>query len=243
MRRDPWGHMAAYSTAQDDARENRIVDLFNLMRPANRVRHGTDAILLIDGHELEFELKSVTRAKGSISTVRDLGPDHIEKWRNKHWIVALYDGSELLGCRYGSPDAMAPWIHQIWEYVRRDFELAQLLPARLGHAEMFRILGKKEIYSVDDARLLHKSQFTAATYRELMDVEGGYSADQMLEIMRERAKYLLERGSTLNNPHIPAKFVLSWPEITRDHAVTLRELVRAWLSSTPAGSLMQPDTP
>jgi hypothetical protein len=41
--------MAARSP-QDDARENRIVDLFNLDRPANRVRHGTDAILRIDGH-------------------------------------------------------------------------------------------------------------------------------------------------------------------------------------------------
>jgi hypothetical protein len=49
---------------QDDARENRIVDLFNLERPADRVRHGIDAILNIDNHTLEFELKSVTTAGG-----------------------------------------------------------------------------------------------------------------------------------------------------------------------------------
>jgi hypothetical protein len=47
-------------SAQDDARENRIVDLFNLERPVPRLRHGTDALLRIDGHTLEFELKSVT---------------------------------------------------------------------------------------------------------------------------------------------------------------------------------------
>lgn len=113
--------MARRVIVQDDARENRLVDLFNLVRPPDRVRHGTDAILLVDGHEIEFELKSVTRIGGSVSTVRDLGPDHIRKWKNKHWLVSFYDEAELTDCRYGSPDAMAPWIAKIGEYHQTRF--------------------------------------------------------------------------------------------------------------------------
>jgi hypothetical protein len=99
--------------AQDDVRENRLVDLFNLSRPADRARHGTDATLSVDGRTVEFELKSVTTGKGGISTVRDLGPDHIAKWQGKHWIIAIYDQLDLLSCKYGSPDAMKAWIDRV----------------------------------------------------------------------------------------------------------------------------------
>src|ERR1700691_3421587 len=114
--------------AQDDVRENQLVDLFNLERPLNRVRHGTDAILTIGGKKLEFELKSVTTAKGGMSTVRDLGRDHIEKWRAKHWIVAFYNDKGLQYCKYGNPDAMAVWIDGIWAYIKPDFDIADHVP-------------------------------------------------------------------------------------------------------------------
>jgi hypothetical protein len=91
---------------QDDSRENRIVDLFNLERPANRVRHGTDATLAIDDLKPAFELKSVTTG-GGLTTVRDFGPDHIAKWKNKHRLIAVYQGDNLEYCKYGSPAAMA----------------------------------------------------------------------------------------------------------------------------------------
>lgn len=148
--------MAQIPVAQDNSRENRLVDLFNLTRPANRVRHGTDALLLIDGHELEFELKSVTTAGGSVSTVRDLGPDHIAKWKNKHWIIARYTGHDLTECRYGTPDDMAPWITRIWDYVRSDFEAAQIIPALVTMDVMQKIAGQKQLYSYADARRLQK---------------------------------------------------------------------------------------
>lgn len=235
--------MAGFGIAQDDVRENRIIDLFNLVRPANRVRHGTDALLLVDGHELEFELKSVTRARGGISTVRDLGPDHIAKWSNKHWIIAFYDGPQLLECRYGTPDDMAPWIAKIWEYIRRDFELAALAPALIDRDVMVRILGEKEIYTPEDAKRLQKNQLKAAEYKARMDLEGGYSPERMLEILKERARYLLERGSTLNNPHINFEYFSGWPQITENHASTLREKARAWISSKPAEQLVQAGNP
>lgn len=103
-------------SAQDDIRENKILDVFNLERPPNHVRHGTDAVLNFKGHVLEFELKSVTTKGGSLSTVRDFGPDHIRKWKDKHWLVGVYSGDKLVRCRYGSPADMGPWIEDKWEY-------------------------------------------------------------------------------------------------------------------------------
>ena len=227
--------------AQDDARENRIVDLFNLERPHNRVRHGTDAVLQIDGRTLEFELKSVTTKGGSLSTVRDFGPDHIAKWKDKHWLIAVYKNDALAHCKYGSPAAMAPWIEEKWKYIEADFELAKYVPAALNAGMMSAVLGSKEEYSLQDARRLHKNQYSAKRYRELMDIAEidkhgrtrgvAYSPNRMLEILKDRARYIIERGSTLNNPHIPAKYFSRWEEITTNHAIRLRELVREWMSA------------
>ncbi|WP_293079190.1 hypothetical protein [Okeania sp. SIO3B5] len=58
-----------------------------------------------------------------------------------------------------------------------------------------------------------------------MDLEFGYSPERMLSILRDRCQYLIERGSTLNNPHIPASYFKNWERITTNHAQRLRELV------------------
>jgi hypothetical protein len=105
--------------AQDDVRENRLVDLFNLSRPADRSRHGTDAFLAVDEQIFEFELKSVTTGGGGVSTVRDLGPDHIAKWRGKHWIIGIYDELDLLSCKYGSPDPTSAVLSKTVAEIRR----------------------------------------------------------------------------------------------------------------------------
>ena len=219
--------------AQDDARENRLIDLFNLSQSADRVRHGTDAILKLDDVEYEFELKSATTSKGGISTVRDLGPGHIAKWRTKHWIMAFFEGTKLLYCRYGSPDAMRPWITEKWDYIKADFEMAKHVPTHITLDAMFEIMGKKGIYTKADARKIHKNQMSAAQYDAAQDLEGGYSPARMLDIFKDRARYVIERGSTLNNPHIPAKYLESWPEIRRNHAAELRTLVSAWRDAKP----------
>lgn len=219
--------------AQDDARENRLIDMFNLIQAPDRVRHGTDAILALDGLEYEFELKSITTKRGGISTVRDLGPDHIAKWRNKHWIMAYFDGQKLMHCRYGSPEAMRPWIEEKWNYIQADFELAKHVPGHITLDTMYEIIGEKKIYTLSDAKKLHKNQMTAADYKAAMDVEGGFSPDCMLSIFRDRARYIIERGSTLNNPHISDKYLASWPTIDQDHAAELRRLVREYRDSKP----------
>lgn len=219
--------------AQDDARENQLVDLFNLEREENRVRHGTDAVLQIDGQTIEFELKSVTTDKGGMSTVRDLGRDHIEKWRSKHWIVAFYNKSgKLIQCKYANPDDMRPWIDRIWAYIEPDFRIADVVPAQITLSQMHAIVGNKAVYSFADAKLLHKMQLRSEQYRNMMDVEGGYSPERMLEIFRDRVSYVIRRGSTLNNPHIPAGYFEHHAPIVKDHSAVLRQLIGEWLSSS-----------
>ena len=90
---------------------------------------------------------------------------------------------------------------------------------------MFQIIGKRKIYSLDDARKLHKKQYKLAEYEDLMDIGNGYSPKRMLYILKNRSKYLIERGSTLNNPHIPASYFNGWERITENHAEKLIELV------------------
>jgi hypothetical protein len=218
--------------AQDDVRENRLVDLFNLTRPPNRSRADTDAILTIDGHQIQFELKSVTTGK-NVSTVRDLGPGHIAKWQGKHWVIAIYDQLDLLYCKYGSPDAMKPWIDATWAYIKPDWEMAGLVPELITAEVMFRIIGQQDLYTYEDARRLQKNQYSAADYRARMDRPEGYSQIRMLEIFRDRARYVIARGATLNNRHIQAAVFAGWPTIETDHARRLRALVRNWLASAP----------
>jgi len=59
-----------------------------------------------------------------------------------------------------------------------------------------------------------------------MDLDNGYSPERMLDILKDRAEYLMKRGSTLNNPHIPESYYGDFPKITNDHAKTLRDLVK-----------------
>lgn len=210
-------------TFQDDEREEAMIRLFGLYKDQSEGRSGVDAYLKIDGGTLPFELK--TTSNGSVTTVRDFGPDHIKKWQDKHWLIGvLIRGEEYY--LYGSPAKMAPWIQEKAEYIRPDFMLASLASQRLTKQDMFQVMEEKATYTYDDARGLHKRQLRRQEYTDLEDVLGGYSQDRMLKIFRDRARYLIERGSTLNNPHIPASYFNGWPRITKDHAAVLVRMVR-----------------
>ena len=121
---------------------------------------------------------------------------------------------------------MAPWIEDKWQYIKPDVEIADLLASRAHMDDMYAILGEREKYSLDDARALHKLQYSKAQYIALMDLPLGYSPAQMLEIYRDRVRYLILRGSTLNNPHIPGSYFSDWhTQIGEDHAASLRTFV------------------
>ena len=58
----------------------------------------------------------------------------------------------------------------------------------------------------------------------------------MLEILRERAAYVIRRGATLNNPHIKKSFLDALPnKITSRHATRLVELVQEALELEAKG--------
>ena len=91
---------------------------------------------------------------------------------------------------------------------------------------MHLILGKKEKYTYDDAKKLHKMQYKKDEYLEMMDIKDGYSGKRMLKILKDRSEYLMNRGSTLNNPHIPKSYFDNFTEIKKNHAKTLRKMIK-----------------
>lgn len=216
-------------TFQDDDRENEAIRLFDLTKDEDEGRSGIDAHLTRGDTLIPFELK--TTSKGSVTTVRDFGPDHVEKWRGKHWLIGFYMPNQPLYYHYGSPSAMSPWIEGKWEYIRPDFLLAELTPDLITSKQMVELLGAKETYSLSDAKKIQKKQLAVAEYRSLMDRGDGYSPGRMLEILQMRAGYLMKRGSTLNNPHIPMSYFDGWAKIEIDHAARLRELVEEYFGS------------
>lgn len=216
---------------QDDDREEEARKLFNLKKP-DTGRSGTDAVSpeklkQFDSSKskiIEFELKTVGTGKG-VTTVRDFGPDHIKKWKKKYWIIGVYKKNILQYYHVGTPNDMKPWIKEKEEYIEKDFELAKLTPKKISKNDLFSLLGKKEKYSYEDAKELHKRQYTKSEYEELMDLDEGYSPEKMLEILKDRIKYLIERGSTLNNPHIPPDVYTKFPIIKKNYASELRHLI------------------
>jgi hypothetical protein len=101
---------------------------------------------------------------------------------------------------------MEPWIASVEAKISTDFKLARLASRRLVLSDLFEVCGEKDAYSIEDAKRLHKQQWTAHEYNAALDseVEGRpcISQAKMLEILKLRSQYIAERGATLNNPHI-----------------------------------------
>ena len=207
---------------QDDIRENQMRNLFQLCKDENEGRSGIDAYLQLGEVNLSFELK--TTSKGSVTTVRDFGPEHIEKWKNKHWLIGFFHDVEPYYI-YASPRMIAPWINEKANYIAPDFNIGDLASSKMTIDDMYIIIGRKQIYTYEDARRLHKMQLSKQEYVDLQDVKNGYSPEVMLHILKLRCKYLVSRGSTLNNPHIPLSFFSQFPRITTNHSDTLLRMV------------------
>ena len=50
-------------------------------------------------------------------------------------------------------------------------------------------------------------------------------------ILKDRATYLIERGGTLNNFHIPRSYFKEWEKITENHAARLRKMVKDYIDN------------
>ena len=216
-------------TFQDDDREEAMITLFGLYKDETEGRSGVDAFLKMNEKTILFELK--TTSQGSVTTVRDFGPDHIRKWGNKHWLIGFFIKNKEY-YKYGSPSMMADWIKSKEKYIAPDFKLAKIAPAKINLEDMYQIIGEKDIYTYDDAKAIQKMQYKKEKYLELQDLKPGYTPGRMLEIVKDRTQYLIKRGSTLNNPHIPFTYFDGWTEITKNHAQQLRSMVQAYLNES-----------
>jgi hypothetical protein len=221
--------------AQDDAREFEMRTLFNLTRPEEYGRADIDAVLELKGRTIpktlrgrtvNFELKSATGGRPTFSTVRDFGLHYLQKWRRLHWLFGVYKNGRLQYCLYGSPRAMKPWFDTMAAYIAPDVALAEHAPDFIKDSTLTAILGPEKKFTLADAQKLMKKQYSAEEYAAAADLpDGEYSRKAMLRMLRGRCDYVIRRGSTLNNPHIPARYFEGWEQITSDHAARLRELV------------------
>ncbi len=198
---------------------------------AGEGRSGIDACLdFVAGgrrYAVPVELKSTT--VGSVSTARDVGPEHIEKWRSRVWLIGFYDsgGATLERMLALGPDEMEPWISRIESYIAPDFLIGERAAMKLGINDLHVICGEKSIYALEDAKALYKRQWSEGDYRSGMDLPDGYSPRRMLRVLRLRARYLSDRGSTLNNPHIPMRFLSTFADkMVEVSAVGSNELKR-----------------
>lgn len=218
---------------QDDTREEMMRDLFKLSSVDGRT--SADATMSINNQLIEFELKTTSDPSRSVTTVRDFGPEHIAKWKNKHWLIGFYDkGKENPSYfLYGSPKMMESWIDEKGKYIKPDFLSAKLASDKISISDMYKVLGKKKFYNYEDAYAIQKRQLKKSEYLKMMDIENGYSVNKMLQIFKQRIEYLIKRGSTLNNPHIPGSYFKDWEtKITQNHANRLKKLVKKELKSS-----------
>ena len=243
---------------QDDERERELVRMFNLDWDPAHQRAGVDAILDIDvdgrSYQLEVEVKSSTGS--TVSTARDVGMEHIQKWRRKLFVIGFYSKEarrpELLHCLCLTPLDMQPWIALIEAKILIDFKLARCASRRLVLADLFEVCGEQASYSLEDAKRLHKQQWTAEEYSAALDTDVGgarrISQAKMLDILQLRSKYIAERGATLNNPHITKAHlnlfagtnrVVSGPNWSVGIRLVAAEFIRAH-PGHPAATSVQP---
>lgn len=197
---------------QDDERERELVRMFNLGWDPAHQRAGVDAVLdlNVDGRQLRFEVEVKSSTGSTVSTARDVGMEHIQKWRRMLFVIGFYSKEarrpELQRCLCLTPLDMEPWIASIESKILIDFSLAQRASRRLILDDLFEVCGEQETYSLQDAKRLHKQQWTAEQYAAALDTEvagqSRISRVKMLEILQLRSRYIAERGATLNNPHV-----------------------------------------
>ena len=233
---------------QDDVRERELVRMFNLdWNPAHQ-RSGTDALLNveIDGRACRFEVEVKSSTGTTVSTARDVGMEHIQKWRRKLFAIGFYSRvagrPELQHCLCLTPLDLEPWIATVEAKILTDFRIALKSSQRLNMDDLFDVCGQQFSYSQSDARRLHKQQWTAKEYLAALDTEVNgeprISQGRMLEILRLRSRYIAERGATLNNPHITKSHLARFANTNRlvkgpNWATSIRQIAIEFALSHP----------
>lgn len=162
------------------------------------------------------------------------------------FVIGTYDKrGHRLALQYSiclTPLDLEIWIAGIESYIAPDYQLAQRASAKLDLPDLFAICGRQATYSVDDAKKLHKRQWTTKQYKDAADTRVAgkprISQRRMLEILRLRSAYIAERGATLNNPHIPLTYLDRFKGTDRiitpgSSAEAIRRLAREFALANP----------
>lgn len=233
-------------TVQDDVRERELCRIFNLQWSREHQRDGTDASFKIvsKGRTIEIPVEVKSTTGDTVSTARDVGMSHIKKWRSHFWIIGFYTKSrdpDLIKTLCLTPDDIEPWVASIEQKILPDFSLANHASRRLRMEDLYVICGQKEYYTIDDAKLLYKQQWSKSQYQEALDSEFSgkqvISPEKMLSILKLRSTYIAQRGATLNNPHVTSGFLKSFLRTDRlindDWAHNLREIAKNYVLANP----------
>lgn len=217
-----------YVEIQDNKREIELRKLFKLKK-VNESRIGIDAYAKILNQNVNFEIKSTT--VGNVSTARHLNLEHIERWRNQHWIIGVYDKKAILKhCYYGTPEDMCEWL-DFWENdIKRGLKISDLLVSKIDKQVMYEAIGKKEYYTFEDAKKVFKQLYTVEEYQSMMNHPKGFRVRRMLEMFKEHNKVYLYRGSSLNNPKINKSYYEKWIKIDKNFDKKLRYHVSKYLN-------------
>lgn len=208
---------------QDNIRENELIRLFKLTK-TNQNRIGIDAKLKLKNKLYNFEIKSTTTNR--ITTASPLTLDHINKWRNVHWIVGIYnENAKLDFCYYGSPNDMKDWL-DYWENdIKRGLFISDMLVDRIDYDMIDNIFGKKDYYSYNEAKFVFKNLYSKKEYELLMEKPNYFNKNTMLEMFKQHNKTYLYRGSNINNPKIENKYFKNWTIIEKDYEKSLRKII------------------
>ena len=192
-------------------------------------------------HGIEVEVKSTTN--DTVSTARDVGMEHIRKWRRKLFVIGYYSREarrpELQRCLCLTPADMKPWIDALEEKISVDFCIAQRVAGSIELVDLWDVCGQQVAYPAADARRVLKQQWTTQQYLDaadgVADGQPSYSPGVMLQVLRLRAGYIAQRGATLNNPHITKNhlsgFLGTDSAIQGDWAARIRRIAADWLAA------------
>lgn len=237
-------------TVQDDERERELSALFGLDWDAAHERHGVDALLteiVVEGRNFQFEVEVKSSTEMDIGTARDFGMAHIQRWRRMFFVFGFYSKErgrpELQRSLCLTPIDMEPWLANKEAQIMIDYKIASCAPRHLQLEDLFAVCGEQPTYSIDDAKKLHKQQYSAAQYAAAADfLEAGIpriSQGRMLQILKERALYVGQRGATVNNPHITKTYFRPFLGTDREIvgrtqcAPRLRALAEAFIREHP----------
>lgn len=196
---------------QDDSREQDMLRVFGLRQESGSSRGDNDAYLDLDGKSPQcLELKSSTTS--NFVTARDFSLQHILEWRTKHVLGSFYDkGGNAIKWSLLIPNCILnEWLDEQVSYIRCDISIIESLREDLSQ-EMARqvrsdIFGLKDWYTIQELKSLLKQQISKEKYLQFLDIsidgERFCSPGQMDNAIFMRTRYLLNRGTSRNNPHI-----------------------------------------